>query len=105
MSRRSGSRSPVGTLEGDACFEASAASSAASRSAARERSLLEVFDGVFKDCASGTHNLACVARALAAEGPGEYLEECDRRLGPQPTLSGAVCHYAQARLDELTTSA
>ena len=94
-------------VQADACFEAPIVAKAASVAASDERGLLEVYTDVFNHCSSGRDHIECVTGAFQLEGHNDgskYLAECNTAHGggPFPTQSGAVCRYAQTKVEKLT---
>mmetsp|Transcript_64045 Transcript_64045/g.152741 ORF Transcript_64045/g.152741 Transcript_64045/m.152741 type:complete len:199 (-) Transcript_64045:89-685(-) len=60
--------------------------------------LSKMYTDVLGACASGQFNLDCLVEASTASNPPAHLQECDERLGPHPTSSGAVCQFAKVKL-------
>lgn len=95
----------VGSLGADSCFEARAQSDVVSEIAIRQRQLLELYQYLFQDCGSGTHNLDCAARAAFEDKPMAFQKKCDARMGGQPTSSGALCRFSKRKVEKLTRHA
>lgn len=94
--------SELGSDEPEACFEAKHQYTAISESAAKQKQLLDVFQQIYDNCASGYFNLWCVAHTAGADDPSAFLDDCDAKRGPDPLNSGAVCRYAKNKRDDIT---
>merc|ERR1719401_3322387 len=55
-------QAPPRTLDGDPCFEASAASDFYAKASDRKQTIADVYQGILATCTSGRYHTVCVAK-------------------------------------------
>merc|ERR1719359_2115832 len=91
--------------QADPCFEAEIQWRVLPDVSRRENELLEVFTEVLQGCPTGQYPLQCVHKTFTADHPRAYLTACQQRVGFDAVNSGAVCMFAERKVQKLSVSA
>lgn len=89
----------------DPCFEARIQQGVITDFAVREQRLLEVYQRITHDCATGRYAMRCVTEVFFADDPDSFLTQCELQLGAEPANTYAVCDFAHRKVTKLDHAA